>query len=304
VDGDGRDEVVVGLASGGDGWLEVLDYAAASHAHLAWLRINWGAYNTANGESFPACGDVDGDGKAEIVVGLGQGGSGWLQAFDDASTGYAALAGTPTAGGWIRLDWPGYNSTRGETHPAIGNLDDDAAEELVIGLGQGSQGWIKLLDDAPSGFSPLPGVGMQGWHNLSWFAYAMSHGETRPAVCDLNGDGRGEVVLGLGTGGGGWLRVLDSNQGFGPLTGTPTAGGWVQVNWSAYNSAHGESFPACGELDGDRGDELAIGLGTGGQGFVEIKDDVAAGLGTKSWAHLHWGAYNSSNGLTRPTVGR
>ena len=305
VDGDGRDEVVVGLASGGDGWLEVLDDAAANHAHLAWLRINWSAYNTANGETFPACGDVDGDGKAEIVVGLGQGGGGWLKAFDDASAGFTPLAGTPRPDGWILLGWGAYQNTQGETHPAIGNLDGDAAEELVIGLGNGGKGWVRLLDDAGSGFTALTGAPISGgWAKLQWGGYNNTTGETRPAVCDLNGDGQGEVVLGLASGGQGFLQALDSNTGFTPLAGTPTAGGWVRVNWGAYNSAHGESFPACGNVDGDGKDELAIGLGTGGQGFVEIKDDVAAGLGTKSWVHLHWGAYNSSNGLVRPTEGR
>jgi len=269
VDGDGQDEVVVGLASGGDGWLEVLDDSETGYSHLAWLRINWVAYNTANGETFPACGDVDGDGKAEIVVGLGAGGGGWLKAFDDASAGFTPLAGTPRSDGWILLGWGAYQNTQGETHPAIGNLDGDAAAELVIGLGNGGKGWVRLLDDAASGFTALAGAPISGgWAKLQWGGYNSTTGAIRPAVCDLNGDGQGEVVLGLGSGGQGFLQVLDSSAGFNPLAGTPKSNGWLQVNWGAYNSAHGESFPSCGDMDGDGKDELAIGLGTGGQGFV------------------------------------
>jgi len=139
---------------------------------------------------------------------------------------------------------------------------------------------------------------------LTWGGYNSGDGSTRPAICDLNGDGSGEVVLGLANGGAGWLQALDSGTGFSALSGTPGSGGWLRVKWNGYNATNGETFPACGDVDGDGKDELAVGLGSGGAGFVEIKDDVAAGLLTKSWARTHWSGYNSSNGRVRPTVGR
>ena len=57
IDGDERDEIVLCLAPvAGDpsipgGWFQVLD---DDYTHLAWGRINWGAYNSANGETWPA----------------------------------------------------------------------------------------------------------------------------------------------------------------------------------------------------------------------------------------------------------
>ena len=73
-DGDSRDELVLGLgnepseASIPGGLFQVLD---ETHAHLAWGEIDWQAYNAANGESYPATGDNDGDGQEEIIIGLG-----------------------------------------------------------------------------------------------------------------------------------------------------------------------------------------------------------------------------------------
>jgi hypothetical protein len=139
---------------------------------------------------------------------------------------------------------------------------------------------------------------------LGWAAYAKADGETWPAVCDLDGDGAGETVLGAGKGGGGWLRVLDSSAGFASAAGTPAAGGWLQVDWTSYNRANGGTHPACGDLDADGMDELLIGLGTGGNGWLELRDDLGAGLLHLDWWRVDWPNYDRANGLARPAVSR
>jgi hypothetical protein len=308
VDGDGKKEVVLGLGRDSGGWLEILDDAEAGHAHLAWLRIGWDVYNGANGETFPACGDLDGDGRDEIVVGLGPGGGGWLQVFDDATTSFAPVSGTAGSGGWLQLSWPAYNAVTGEVRPAIGDLDGDGRAELVLGLGPGGAGWVQVLDDALNGFAPLSGTpSADGWLQVPWAAYNVANGETRPAVCELDASGRGQIVLGLGSGAGGWVHLRgDAASGFAALPETPSSGGWLPVSWTAYNDASGETFPACGDLDGDGRDELVLGLGSYpvDGGWLELRDDLAAGLAHVSWARVHWSAYNNGNGLTRPAVGR
>jgi hypothetical protein len=55
VDGDGKDEIVVGLANDGEGYLEVLDDQNAGYGHLWWARVHWNTYNQTNGETWPAC---------------------------------------------------------------------------------------------------------------------------------------------------------------------------------------------------------------------------------------------------------
>jgi hypothetical protein len=58
------------------------------------------------------CGDIDGDGRDEIVAGLSQGGKGYMEILDDTSNAYTHL-------GWPRIHWSSYNSTNGETWPIV-----------------------------------------------------------------------------------------------------------------------------------------------------------------------------------------
>ena len=39
-------------------------------------------------------------------------------------------------------------------------------------------------------------------------------------------------------------------------------------------------------------------------GYVEIKDDDSTGYAHMGWPRVHWPAYNSANGETRPGLGR
>ena len=306
LDGDGRKELVLGMGSypQSGGWLEVLDDAEAGYAHLEWLRVPWGSYNRANGETYPDCGDLDGDGRDELAIGLGNGGSGYVYLVDDATVGYVPLAGTPNGPGWLRTGWSGYNRSSGATHPVVGNFDGDGAAELAIGLSVGGQGWVQLRDDLAAGFAPLAGTQISaGWTRVDWSDYNRSRGETWPASCDLDGDGQDELVLGLGAGGQGWLQVLEGPQ-FTGAAGTPASGGWYQAGWQSYNRALGETLPSCGDLDGDGRDELLIGLGSFPEdgGYLQVIKTEPSQFNPLGWSKVNWSGYNRENGQTRVVV--
>jgi hypothetical protein len=109
--------VTVTPALGGQGWLQMLDDAVQNHAHLNWLQVQWPAYNGARGETHPAVGNVDGDPRAEIAVGLGPYAliGGWVQMFEDALAGYSHLS-------WVQTSWRAYTLSGGPTFPAIGRF--------------------------------------------------------------------------------------------------------------------------------------------------------------------------------------
>ena len=294
VDGDGRDEFVVGLGSfpQNGGFVEVIDDAGGGYAHLAWIRLQLGAYDASDGSTEVACGDVDGDGRAEIVVAPGRfpSNGGWMQVFDDASGRYAPLT-------WIRIPDTAYNVADGRVHPACGNVDGDAADEIVAGIGPygADGGRLYVFDNAP-------GYAVIGRPRLPWAVYNAANGETRPSLADFDGDGRDEILVSLGTyrPAGGWIWIADDAVG-----GYATRG-WTRLDWPNYNAADGQTWSAAGDTDGDGVIELAVGIGPyrPAGGWVEVLGGTAYHYSSLRWSHLNWPEYNLTDGRTRPAFAR
>jgi hypothetical protein len=267
------------------GWIQAF---AEDYSLRDWLHIGWPAYNSLNGETRITTGDIDGDKKDEIVIGFGPVSGnesipgGWFQVLDDD---YSSLA-------WGRTQRSAYNSANGETWPACGDVDGDGKDEIVIGLGSypADGGFFEVFAYESGTLT------FQASKHVQWAAYNSANGETRPACGDVDGDGKDEIIIGLGQGGGGWLEVFDdAASGYAHLA-------WPRVAWDGYNSANGETRPAGGDVDDDGKDEIIIGLGQGGGGWLEVFDDTASGYGHLEWLQVNWPAYNSSNGETWPTA--
>ncbi len=95
--------------------MHVFDDATRGYASIGWQRVPWSAYNSANGETHPSVGDTDGDGKAEVVVGLGSSSEGWVPVFRGVDGSTATVT-------WKQIPWSAYNSAVGTTQPAVGRL--------------------------------------------------------------------------------------------------------------------------------------------------------------------------------------
>jgi hypothetical protein len=292
IDGDNKDEIIIGLGPDHDpaipgGLFQVLD---DEFSHLAWGQIKWGDYNTVNGEAYPACGDIDGDGNDEIFIGLGDGGQGNVEVFDYQAERLSHKD-------WVQVDWPEYNQYLGITRPTCGDIDLDGKDEVIIGLGSDQSdpempaGLFQILDDD---FSNL------AWGEVDWPYYNSFNGETYPSCANLNGEGDNMIVVGLGAGGEGRMEIFQYHDGI------ASHKDWVTVDWEAYNQTVGSTRPVCGDIDGDGKDEIIIGLAANPDnpqipgGLFPILDNDYTHL---AWSEINWSDYNQGNGESFPASG-
>jgi hypothetical protein len=134
VDGDGAAEIVVSPAADAPAHVKV--FSAAGQLEASFYAF---APSFVGGARL-AVGDVDRDGRAEIMVAAGLGGRGNVAVF--GGPGLARLASFYAFG-------PAYS---GDVSLAAGDFDGDGAAELAVGMGPGAPPIVSVfrpLDPAP-----------------------------------------------------------------------------------------------------------------------------------------------------------
>jgi hypothetical protein len=172
VDGDGRAEVITGAGAGGGPHVRVFTGSGAPIA-------GWFAYDP----SFPAgvrvaAGDLDNDGRAEIVSGPGPTGAPHVKVFDGQ--------------GGIKRQWMAYaEAFPGGVHVAVGN------GRVVTGpMGLGGP-HVRVFDG-------------NGAVQSEWMAYSQSFSGGVTVAAGVVG-GTQSVVTGAGPGGGPHVRVFTTS---------------------------------------------------------------------------------------------
>jgi hypothetical protein len=224
-------------------------------------RPGWPQYSPGGFFSSPAAGDLDGDGRLEVVVGS-EAGKLFAWRADGATlpgwpvdlrhriwSGPTILSGGKVAvlgaGQMFVLDRRG-RPVRGWPQPALGWGDATAAfdgEVLTVAT---------LAEGVPPAFLAAFGIHNAGvihaWQpdgaQLAGFPVRLdSDSDSSPALADLDRDGRNDIVVGDDAG---LVHALDlSGQ---PLPGFPQATGSLV-----------EASPALGDLDGDGAADIVIG---------------------------------------------
>jgi hypothetical protein len=181
VNGDGRDDVIVGAGSGGPPHVRVFDGSAVDAEPIR----DFFAYDVGfTGGVRVAAGDLDGDGIVDIVTGTGVG-AGHVKAF----------RGTDLDPFKSVLPY-GVNYTGG-VFVAAGDLDGDGRAETIVGTDEGTAPHVWIQPGDPFG------------DNESLYPFGtIFNGGVRVAAGDVDGDGLADLVLGAGPGGAPTVRQL------------------------------------------------------------------------------------------------
>ncbi|MFA6524883.1 MAG: FG-GAP-like repeat-containing protein [Patescibacteria group bacterium] len=214
VNGNGTKEIITGAGVGGH-LVRVFEYRDGKY----YLLKEFSAYNYNYLLGVKvAAGDLDGDGKSEIITGTESGGGPHVRVF----------------GGDGNLKFsPGFFAYREDLRHGIkvaaGDLDKDGRDEIITGTNVRMGAHVRIFD--PYGnikFTP------------GFFAYDTAfRGGVNVGIADLDQDGRDEIITGAGPGGGPHVRIFNRygqpiiNAGFFPYAieyrnGVQVGGGIIQ----------------------------------------------------------------------------
>ncbi len=131
-DGDGKDDIAVSQFSKGQAWIKVYKY----NAERTILFEN-NVFGSAECGATVAMGDVDLDGRDEIIVGAGTGGGPQIRVFDYDSN---HLVGIPKPIQFFAF----HPDSRTGIDVAAGDVDGDGKAEIAASQLKNGQAWVKV----------------------------------------------------------------------------------------------------------------------------------------------------------------
>ena len=259
VTGDGVADFIGGTGPGAVTRVAVRDGATGQEV------VSWQPFESGfTGGVFVAAADLDGDGKAEVVVSPDQGGGPVAAVY--AGSKLAAGTGGDAAQivRFFGIDDPGF---RGGARPTLGDVTGDGKAEVIVSAGFLGGPRITIWDGA----SVLAGTPAQ---RLNFFAFedTLRNGAF-VAAGDVDGDGVAEVAFGGGPGGAPRVRLFDGQAllAAGSFTNLDEVGSAQQANFFAGDSSlRGGVRLALRDADGDGRADLISGSGEGEASRIRV----------------------------------
>ena len=197
LDGNGSLDAVVGRADGT--LISLLNGAAPAAAPVYTLRTagTAGVPVSVSFAAVPAAGDIDGDGRVDLVVG---GGDGQLRVLlNGAAAGSASAFGAATLGAYGLAD-VGDNAA-----PTLGDVDGDGDTDVLAGRTDGTVAWFE--NTAGPQATPVMVLRTGAANPLGTLDVGFS---SAPHLADVDADGDLDVLVGNVDG---EIRLLTNTAG-------------------------------------------------------------------------------------------
>jgi hypothetical protein len=225
--------------------------------------------------------DLNGDQTPDIVFVAGAGAGSQIRAID-GKTG-------ADLGGIFSAFETGYT---GGLFVATADINGDGKQDVIVSPDRGGGGRVTAFSYATG--SPRVIANFFGIEDRSF------RGGARVAAADVNGDGKPEIIVGAGIGGGPRVAIFDGRT----LTGTPRK---LVNDFFAFDGADRTGlrngiYVAAGDLNGDGKAELVIGGGPGGGPRVLVLDGVQLARGVQTPIANFFAFGELERGGVRPAV--
>jgi hypothetical protein len=187
-----------------------------------------------------AAGDVNGDGRPDIITGGGVADSGHVKAFDGVTSSE------------IR-SFLAYGAFSGGIYVGAGDVNHDSVADIITGIDTGAAPQVKVFNGTTSA------------EIRSFFAYdSLFTGGVRVASGDFNHDGFADIITGAGAGGLGHVKVFDGNTGSEIKSFLAYGGGYS-----------GGIFVAGGDVNHDSVADIITGTDSGFAPHVKVFDGAS-----------------------------
>ncbi|CAN5465013.1 hypothetical protein BH11PLA2_BH11PLA2_29310 [soil metagenome] len=250
VTGDGVPDIVTAPGAGGGPHVKVFDGVTGQ------LLNSFFAYDAKfSGGVTIAVGDVNGDGRADIITGAGAGGGPHVKVFNGLGHDGQMYPG-PVITDVLFSFFALFPSFTGGVNVAAGDVDGDGHADIVTGAaGPLHLESITFPANSPFAFygsvNVFSGVDASRMKSYSPFDTNLAGGVS-VAAADFNADGRADIVVSAGAGGGPHVKVIDSQTGV------------ALASFFAYDPKFtGGTRTAAGDVNGDGRPDLIVSSGSG-----------------------------------------
>ena len=243
LDGDNRDEILTGAGPGAIYGPHVRGFDMDG---TPLGNVNFLAYGTNKYGVNVAAGDLNGDGRDEIITGAGPGAvfGPHVRAFYVGSSIVSPVPG---------VSYFAYGTPKWGVNVACGDIDGDGFDEIVTGAGPGAvfgphvRGWN--FDDSTS-TTAIPA--------LSFLAYGTNKFGVNVACGDVDGDGIDEIITSPGPGAVFGTHIRGWDYDGEALVQLP---GFSFFAWPASQALYGARVATVNIDEDGPADEFMVGLG-------------------------------------------